>query len=533
MPGKILVRRSSITFIIPLFSALFAFAGSASAAQNVTISWNQPSFGEAVAAYRLYQDNLLLCETSDPAARQITCPAVLSGSSVFSVVAVYGDVSSTGGSTPTTTDPAAGDTPTTGTGSASDPATGSGSGGTTTGSTPDPVVSGNQIPLVNDLTFSVGEDGSISDRLSGSDADGDALTYTILAAPARGAVELLNTATGEFRYTPDPDVTGGDSFSYSVSDGKDVSDSATVNVTVLPVNDLPVANAGPDQAVNEGGLVTLDATNSYDIDGDPLTVSWVQIDGPTVTLSDPNAPQPQFAAIDVGVAGATLTFQLTVTDAQGLEATDVAIVNIVAVNAPPAAAAGEDQRVYEGDTVVLDASGATDGDDGIVAYSWVQLSGPEMVLSDSTAMQPSFKAPNVDQSGASMVFEVTVTDFGGLYTKDTVIINVSWVNSPPVADAGVDQSVNAGDVVTLDGTLSHDEDDGIAKAQWLQTAGVPVTLSNPTVFQPTFTAPTGILEPVTLAFELVVTDYSGLQHTDNCTVLVSPLKSVGRGRVKK
>jgi hypothetical protein len=478
-------------------------------------------------AYQLYQDDLLLCETSDPTARELTCPTVLDGRSVFSMVTVYGDDGAavpTGDTSETSTELDSGETTT---GSSDPTTTEPGSGDTTTGSTTDPDINGNQVPVAYDITLSVEEDGSVHGKLSGSDADGDALTYNILHAPAIGAVELLNSATGEFRYQPNRDLTGGDSFSYAVSDGKDISNSAAVTVAILPVNDPPVANAGPDQVVSEGALVTLDATNSYDIDDESLSVSWVQLDGPTVSLSDPDALQPRFSAVDIGSDSATLTFQLKVADAQGLEDTDVSTVNIVWMNNPPVAAAGEDQNVFVGDTVVLDASRSMD-DDGIASYAWVQLSGPEMLLSDSTAMSPSFDVPDLGPSGASIIFELTVTDFGGLYTRDTLVINAFWENTPPVADAGVDQSVSAGDAVTLDGSLSHDVDDGIATVQWLQKTGVPVTFSDPVVLQPAFVAPADILEPQTLGFELRVTDYRGLQHTDSCIVEVLPRNNVVR-----
>ncbi|MFO7606535.1 MAG: Ig-like domain-containing protein [Desulfurivibrionaceae bacterium] len=380
----------------------------------------------------------------------------------------------------------------------------------------------NQVPIASGLEVSVEEDGLLHGQLVGSDADGDPLTYTIQSAPAKGSVEMLDAATGEFSYTPRPDFNGTDSFLYSVTDGEDISGDAEVTVTVLPVNDPPVANAGPDQIVNVGEMVSLDGTNSFDIDDDLLTFFWIQLDGPAVNLSDPTAMQPSFEAIDNGADSTTLTFQLMVTDGEGLEATDVSSVNVVWVNEPPVAAAGEDQTVLEGETVTLDASGSSDSDDGISTFSWVQLSGPEMALSDSTAAQPSFTAPDVDTAGASMVFEVTVTDFGGLYAKDEVIVNVSWVNTPPVADAGVDQSVSAGEIVALDGSLSYDEDDGIAKVHWTQKSGVPVTLSDPTALQPEFDAPADIVETEPLNFELAITDFGGLQHTDSCLVEVIP-----------
>ncbi len=599
MSGTIFSNRSPKTLIALLFIALLGLAGSAWAAQNVTISWDPPSSGDPVSAYQLYQDDLLLCETLDPAARAITCPAVLEGSSVFTVVAVYGDggevvphiknitlswsapasaelvasfrVSYDGATLCETFDGAAREitcpvtlaagkneftvtaiyasaTETTPTEPLpGDVATVSPEPGvtepdstepvatepvsTTTSLATDPVVIVNQVPTVSAIVTSVEEDGMVNGTLAGIDADGDALSYKIMSLPAGGQVELLSMATGEFRYMPSPDVTGQDSFLYSVSDGKDVSTSAVVTINILPVNDPPIANAGPDQVANKVETVALDATNSYDIDDVLLTFLWTQLDGPTVSLSDPAAIQPQFAAIGIGMDSVTLTFQLTVTDAQGLEATDVSSVNVVWVNEPPVAIAGEDQVALEGDLVVLDASGSTDSGDRIAAYSWLQLSGPEMILSDSTAMKPSFSAPDVGLAGASMTYEVTVTDFGGLYTKDTVIINVSWVNTPPVADAGVDQVVSAGDIVTLDGSLSSDEDDGIAMIQWSQKTGMPVTLSDPIALRPEFKTPADITEPVTLVFELITTDHSGLQHTDSCIIEVLPVQQAIAGDV--
>jgi len=671
MPYKNFVRRSLTNSTLFLLVALLGFATSAGA-QNVTISWDQPLSGNPVSAYRLYQDNQLLCETLDPSAREITCPTEFGAKSVFSVSAVYAEA---GGvvTPPANTPPSAQDLavtlnedgtitsfliasdldndplnylivtpPTSGALALTDPQTGqfhytpnqnfSGTDAFTylvndgsedsapatvtliiqpvndapvadagpdqsvpegqntvldaTGSTdiddgiasyswsqiggPTAVLSDtgaarptftapnvaaegailtyeltvtdqgglqardtvaisvtdqgtvNQVPSASSIQISVEENGTANGTLAGTDPDGDVLTYTIQSAPALGMVELLNLTTGEFRYTPAPNMTGGDSFLYAVNDGTDVSNSATVTITILPSNGPPVANAGPDQVVNEGDIVTLDATNSYDKDGDLLSYFWTQLDGPAVSLSDPYAMQPKFDAVNVGTGSVTLTFQLTVTDPQGLEATDVSSVNIVWVNEPPVADAGLDQTVLEGDKVTLDAAGSMDSDDGIASFTWVQLSGPEMLLSDNTALQPSFTAPDVGPEGASMTFEVTVTDFGGLYTTDTVVINISWINSPPVADAGADQIVTAGDLVVLDGSFSHDDDDGIATIQWSQKNGVPVSLSDPTALMPEFQAPTGILEMQTLVFELLVTDYSGLQHTDSTTVEVIP-----------
>jgi len=79
-------------------------------------------------------------------------------------------------------------------------------------------------------------------------------------------------------------------------------------------NSAPVANAGPDQNGVTAGTITLDASASYDPDGDPITFKWVQVSGPTVTLNSPNAATTTFTA----AAGQAYVFRVTVTDSGGL-----------------------------------------------------------------------------------------------------------------------------------------------------------------------------------------------------------------------
>ncbi len=283
----------------------------------------------------------------------------------------------------------------------------------------------------------------------------------------------------------------------------------------------PVADAGPNQTVNEGVTVTLDGSNSSDPDGDISSYQWTQTAGIPVTLSSTTAAQPTFTAPDVGSGGESLTFQLTVTDSGGLQSTDNCIVNVTWINLPPTANAGPNQTVNEGVTVTLDGSNSSDPDGDISSYQWTQISGSSVTLSSTTAAQPTFTAPNVGPSGESLTFQLKVTDSGGLQSTDTCIVNVTWINLPPTADAGPDQTVNEGVTVALDGFNSTDPDDGIASYLWTQTGGTPVTLSSTTAVQPTFTSPNVGPSGESLTFQLTVTDSGGLQSTDTCIVTVS------------
>jgi hypothetical protein len=113
-------------------------------------------------------------------------------------------------------------------------------------------------------------------------------------------------------------------------------------------------------------------------------------------------------------------------------------------NVPPTADAGPDQAVDDRTTVTLYASNSSDVDDGIASFLWEQTAGIAVTLSDPTAAQPSFTSPDVGSDGASLTFQLTVTDSGGLQATDSCIVNVTWMNVPPTADAGVGNTPTSG-----------------------------------------------------------------------------------------
>ena len=92
----------------------------------------------------------------------------------------------------------------------------------------------------------------------------------------------------------------------------------------------PIANAGPDQTVRMGAIVTLDGTESFDPQGEALAYSWTQTSGPKVTLNGTTSYQPTFTSPDVG-ANTTLTFSLEVNN--GRRGSDADTVNIIVM--PP------------------------------------------------------------------------------------------------------------------------------------------------------------------------------------------------------
>lgn len=92
-------------------------------------------------------------------------------------------------------------------------------------------------------------------------------------------------------------------------------------------------------------------------------------------------------------------------------------------NTAPVANAGQDKNVKKGSTVKLDATSSTDADEDELTYSWDQTAGPEVALSDSTAEQPTFTAPEVDVETV-LTFELVVNDGIESSTADSVSITV-------------------------------------------------------------------------------------------------------------
>lgn len=287
-------------------------------------------------------------------------------------------------------------------------------------------------------------------------------------------------------------------------------------------NRSPSANAGPDQTADEAIEVILDGGGSHDPDtGDSIAgFQWRQISGTTVQIANADTARARFTTPQVGIGGQALEFELRVTDQSGASATDRCFVNVTKDNRPPQADAGDQQQVSEGEAVVLNAGGSMDPDNDPIHMVWIQSLGPTVTLTDAQTTHPKFTAPDVGREGATLTFQLTVTDDKGLKDTDSCTVAVAWVNSPPKADAGATQTVTSGQLIYLDGTSSSDPDGNIDRYQWTQSAGAMVTLSDPSGNRPSFVAPQVDTNGATLAFELAVFDTEGLSSHDTCLVTV-------------
>ncbi|MDP3915504.1 MAG: T9SS type A sorting domain-containing protein, partial [Bacteroidota bacterium] len=121
-------------------------------------------------------------------------------------------------------------------------------------------------------------------------------------------------------------------FTLVVNDGKVDSPADQVTITVKRGNQAPTANAGPDQSVNEGVIVTLDGTASNDPDSDALTYLWTPPTG--ITLSLATASKPTFTAPEVN-ADTQYTFSLVVNDGTVNSTADQVVISVKNIDSAP------------------------------------------------------------------------------------------------------------------------------------------------------------------------------------------------------
>lgn len=262
---------------------------------------------------------------------------------------------------------------------------------------------------------------------------------------------------------------------------------------VLPTAAIVMTPAGP--TMNPGAL-TLDGSTSSDVNGDALLYAWSTTAGTPDALLTPTAPA---ATALLRLAGA-YTFRLDVDDQVVIGSDDFATVNMTVLDVAPVANAGPDIIVDVAVGAALDARASTDGNGDALTFAWTKVSGP----AGDTITGAGSSTPTITFAATGLYeYQVQVTSSGGSDT-DTVFVTVnSAADALPVADAGLDQSVQTNTLVTLTGAGSVDPDGGaIATYAWTPVSGPPVALTGAGTVNPTFTPTVS----GAYVFQLVVTD---------------------------
>ncbi|MCU7865386.1 MAG: PIG-L family deacetylase [Candidatus Thiodiazotropha sp. (ex Lucinoma borealis)] len=334
----------------------------------------------------------------------------------------------------------------------------------------------------------------------------------------------------------------------------------------------PVVNAGPSISVIMGNTVQLDGSGSFDINAAQLAYTWTQLSGPPVILSDVTSATPQFAAPTGLLEDTVLRFQLIVNNNDFSSIPDHVEVTVMTTaigqNISPlvSSVSASSENIGSSQTALKAIDGVATGwpvdfrrewaTMGERAGAWIELNWNEIYAVNRIVL---FDRPNTadqiiagtlhfsDQSTLSVgplengglptvisfpsrftnsvrftVDQVTATTINtGLAEIEVYGEMDAGINLAPTAVAGDDQIVLEGASVQLNGSGSSDPNNDPLNYQWVQISGITVTLSDNTVANPTFTAPSEVTQNQLLVFELVVDDGLETSSADSVTITVS------------
>jgi VCBS repeat-containing protein len=302
----------------------------------------------------------------------------------------------------------------------------------------------NQAPTTANPTISLTATGKpVSGNANCSDADGDTLTYTITSNPTKGTV-LLDSATGNYVYTPNANAAGNDAFSITASDGQD---QVVVKVVVHNETEIDVSGNQTSLTVNQGKQ-TIGQAQASDADGDTLSYSvGTQPTKGTLIL---NAVTGAWTYQCNSDAKGSDTFSIIVTD--GI--TPKTISYTLQINTPPVFASESSTSVTtdQGKTYSGSVS-ASDADGDPLVYSVVSQGNKGTVAINASTGKYTY-VPNSGAAGGDY-FVIGVSD--GNFTQE---LHVSIHIETPVTTSEATQNteVNQGDITY--GSVTASDPDG-------------------------------------------------------------------------
>jgi hypothetical protein len=337
--------------------------------------------------------------------------------------------------------------------------------------------------------------------------------------------DIADTIRSQYRlcYTSHNPAFDGTTRTVTVNaDGNSGEGSYDVGMTAenLP----PEVFHAPVTTAMEGQPIAISAT-ATDPDAGDSVVSMTLFyrpqggdpDGPyeaePMTPGEGNSWNGQIPGTAVTPAG--LEYYLRAEDtqmAQGFSGSAANPFPVTVASAAPAAAAGPDQSVAEGQTVFLTgAASTTPLPDGFLSYSWAQTSGTAVALNDAETASPNFVAPDVGPSGDVLTFALTVTDSAGRTDTDTVAVTVNAAQAPVSAFTFSPGAPVSGDPVQFTDQSTPTD---AAITAWAWNFGDLGTSADP---NPAFTFP----DPGTYTVSLAVTDANGVVGSSSRQIVVA------------
>ncbi len=276
----------------------------------------------------------------------------------------------------------------------------------------------NDAPVASSRSVTTAEDTPVAIVLSATDKDSPSLNYTVVTGPSKGT---LSGSAPNLTYTPAADYFGSDSFTFRADDGSINSNTATISITVTPVNDPPVtASASVTTARNTPVAVILSAT-----DKDSTTLSYVITANPSKGTLSGTAPHLTYSPLP-GVSGSD-SFSFRANDGSANSNTSTVSITITSANEAPVARSAS--VTTDEDTPCPITLSASDPDGNPLTY--VILSGPSRGGISGSGPNLTY-TPYPDQCGTD-IFTFKVNDGTTDSATATVTIEIIPVNDAPVA----------------------------------------------------------------------------------------------------
>jgi type IV pilus assembly protein PilY1 len=301
----------------------------------------------------------------------------------------------------------------------------------------------NDAPVADPQTLVTDEDTVLGGAVSGTDVEGDTLTYAVLTAPASGVLAL--NPDGSFTYTPNLNFNGSDSFEFFANDGAINSAAATIDITINPVNDAPEVVGVPPTVLTteDSGGLSLDLSGLFgDVDGatngDTYTLSVSGISGSVLQSADIVGTDLDLLFVPNSNGAASVT--VTATDTGELTADAVIDIEVTPVNDAPIVVGSVADVVEDEDAADTTVNFSTVFEDVDVATN-----GDVLTLSVSAVADGGF-FESITPSGNSVVLSylpdkfgtatltVRATDLAGNFTEYLLDVTVNSVNDAPFVD---------------------------------------------------------------------------------------------------
>ncbi|NLE37509.1 MAG: tandem-95 repeat protein, partial [Pirellulaceae bacterium] len=318
-------------------------------------------------------------------------------------------------------------------------------------------------PTAVNNAYSVNEDNTLTVATStgvlanDTDPNGDSLSAVLVAGASHGTVSLA--ANGSFTYTPSANYHGTDTFTYRATDGSLTSNTATVTITVNPVNDEPVGVAN-QYAVATNETLTVAAgngvlANDTDVDGDQLQANLVTgVSHGTLSLNANGSfvytPAADFNGVD------TFVYKVYDGETYSGETTVTLVVN------RPAVVQNDAYSVERNNVLTVEAANgvlANDADLDADALTAVLATGPSNGVLVLNADGSFTYTPNAGFHGTD-TFTYAAEDGLPNPSLGTVTITVTKINHAPVGLNDL-YTVAVNETLTVDvanGILANDTD---------------------------------------------------------------------------